>query len=314
MSLAGNISDLALAELLQLVAMSRKSGSLEICSEHGVAWLGLSDGGIVRVALDDGKLDRGQILKSAGLVDSPDAEAVESTLWDAAVRTIVQIFEWDEGEFTFEPLDDPTSQWRGPEGIILPTSLSPEFLALEGARREDESGQGDADCERQTPCGDSSESWDLDDEAASDSGSAGAPGVVICVDDSLELLEQIKEAFHGTTVRIHIFQSPDDALGRFKHYLVRGQYPALVIGSGVRDPLDAKPDAGWTRFAARVRTLAPATPVVVLGPADLDAAPDTRVLVRPDHRMATADDVSEFLRQLEDALGLPRKARPEVGR
>ena len=43
MSLAGNLSDLALAELLQLVAMSRKSGSLEICSEHGVAWLGVSD-------------------------------------------------------------------------------------------------------------------------------------------------------------------------------------------------------------------------------------------------------------------------------
>jgi hypothetical protein len=55
MSLAGNLSDLSLPELLQLVAMSRKTGALEVCSEQGgVAWLGVRNGSIVRVALERG--------------------------------------------------------------------------------------------------------------------------------------------------------------------------------------------------------------------------------------------------------------------
>ena len=139
MSLAGNLSDLSLPELLQVVALSRKTGALEICSEQGgVAWLGLRDGGIVRVALEDGDLDRDLILKRAGMGDEPDSDFAEATLWDAAVQAILRIFEWTEGDFTFQPLDDPAVQWRGPKGILLPSPLSPEFLALEGARLEDE--------------------------------------------------------------------------------------------------------------------------------------------------------------------------------
>ena len=138
MSLAGNLSDLSLPELLQVVALSRKTGALEICSEGGVAWLGLRDGGIVRVALEGGDLDRDSVLEKAGLAEGGDSDVAAAMLWDAAVQAILGIFEWSEGEFTFEPLDDPALQWRGPQGILLPSPLSPEFLALEGARIEDE--------------------------------------------------------------------------------------------------------------------------------------------------------------------------------
>src|SRR5262245_8601634 len=137
MSLAGNLSDLSLPELLQVVALSRKTGALEICSEGGVAWLGLRDGGIVRVALEGGDLDRDAILEKAGLGEG-SSDVAAAMLWDAAVQAILGIFDWSEGEFTFEPLDDPALQWRGPQGILLPSPLSPEFLALEGARLEDE--------------------------------------------------------------------------------------------------------------------------------------------------------------------------------
>src|SRR5262245_7817839 len=138
MSLAGNLSDLSLPELLQVVALSRKTGALEICSEGGVAWLGLRDGGIVRVALEGGDLDREVILEKAGFKEGGDSDVAAAMLWDAAVQAILGIFDWSEGEFTFEPLDDPALQWRGPQGILLPSPLSPEFLALEGARLEDE--------------------------------------------------------------------------------------------------------------------------------------------------------------------------------
>jgi hypothetical protein len=138
MSLAGSLSDLALPELLQVVALSRKTGTLEICSEAGVAWLGLRDGGIVRVASEDGALNAHELLKQLGFESEPGSDMAAAALWDAAVAAILRIFEWVEGEFTFEADEDPTEAWRGPEGIILPTALSPEFLALEGARLEDE--------------------------------------------------------------------------------------------------------------------------------------------------------------------------------
>src|SRR5882672_2772894 len=146
MSLAGNLSDLSLPELLQVVALSRKTGALEICSEQGgVAWLGLRDGGIVRVALEGGDLDRDSVLEKAGLTEGGDSDVAAAMLWDAAVQAILSIFDWSEGDFTFEPLDDPALQWRGPQGILLPSPLSPEFLALEGARLEDESAAQAAD-------------------------------------------------------------------------------------------------------------------------------------------------------------------------
>lgn len=138
MSLAGSLSDLALPELLQVVALSRKTGTLEICSEAGVAWLGLRDGGIVRVASEDGALNAHELLKQLGFEGEPGSDMAAAALWDAAVAAILRVFEWVEGEFTFEADEDPTEAWRGPEGIILPTALSPEFLALEGARLEDE--------------------------------------------------------------------------------------------------------------------------------------------------------------------------------
>src|SRR5262245_7789422 len=140
MSLGGRLSDFSLPELLQVVALSRKTGALEICAEHGgVAWLGLRDGGIVRVALDDGSLDREQVLAKRGLDAASSRAQVDAVLWETALDALLGLFEWREGEFTFEPCADPIAAWRGPAGIVLPSPVSPEYLALEGARLADES-------------------------------------------------------------------------------------------------------------------------------------------------------------------------------
>ena len=306
MGLAGDLSALGVAELLQLVAMSRKTGALEISSEDGVAWLGLLEGGIVRVALDDGRLDREAVLKAAGLESGADPAVIDAAILDAAVQTLVSVFGWTEGDFRFEQLEDPMRQWRGPEGLVLPSAVSPEFLALEGARLEDEAGLLPVPFAAEPPSESAAEPTPARDAVADEPADAPEPPeVVICVDDSLELLEQIKEAFADRPVHVHIFQSTDGALTRLKHYLVRGTYPSLVIGSEVRDPLDPRPEADCRRFVERVSRLAPRTRVVVMGAEDESAAPtDTCCLVRPDRRYATADDVAAFLRSLAVALHL----------
>jgi len=402
MSLAGNLSDLSLPELLQVVALSRKTGALEICSEQGgVAWLGLRDGGIVRVALESGDLDRDEILRKAGLEPGGDSDVAAATLWDAAVQAILSIFDWAEGDFTFEPLDDPALQWRGPQGILLPSPLSPEFLALEGARLEDENAaQREAGASGSAPRAQADEpdqlvdeieeegvdEADEADEADADSDeeegelvvevpivepppeedappeldaqpesparadddtplrlqrgegktlpaprpaivdpdatvvasapfvsdepvtadvprpAARLPSSLICIDSDLPVLEKLKNGLAQDPVRVHIFQSAEDALARFKQYVVRGELPGVVLGSAVEDPLDARQGLGWRRFAGRLLAIAPRMRLVVLArPGESVAAPGLAVVQRPEPR-AVASDVERFLRRLRDAL------------
>jgi len=405
MSLAGNLSDLSLPELLQVVALSRKTGALEICSEQGgVAWLGLRDGGIVRVALESGDLDRDEILRKAGLEQGGDSDVAAATLWDAAVQAILSIFDWSEGDFTFEPLDDPALQWRGPQGILLPSPLSPEFLALEGARLEDENAaqrdagaSGGASASASRAAADepdevvdevedeSADEVDEDEADADTDGEEGElvvevpivepppeedappelnvqaepparadddtplrlqrgegrtlpaprpaivdpdatvvasgplvsdepvtadvprpaarlPSSLICIDPDLPVLEKLKNGLAQDPVRVHIFQSAEDALARFKQYVVRGELPGVVLGSGVEDPLDARQGLGWRRFAGRLLAIAPRMRLVVLArPGETVAAPGLAVVQRPEPR-AVASDVERFLRRLRDAL------------
>ena len=402
MSLAGNLSDLSLPELLQVVALSRKTGALEICSEGGVAWLGLRDGGIVRVALEGGDLDRDTILEKAGLTEGGDSDVAAAMLWDAAVQAILGIFDWSEGEFTFEPLDDPALQWRGPQGILLPSPLSPEFLALEGARIEDENAAtqneirfaGEEDAADSTdaaqaepeleagpepelvepdpepdpepeplraappvapviepPRGEPAPPPDLEalpsppveddtpirlravEDARREAKTLPAPRAftpdpdatvvshepfnvavarggaavklptsLICIDGDLPLLERVKASLTNQPIRVHIFQSANDALARFKQYVIRGEVPAVVLGSGIEDPLDARQGLGWRRFAGRLLAIAPRMRIVIVSrPGESVAAPGLAVVRRPEPR-APAADVESFLQSVREQL------------
>ena len=299
MSLAGKLSDLSLPELLQLVAMSRKTGALELSSEQGgAAWLGLRSGSIVRVALGHGELERELILKRAGLSSDSAPDLVDATLWDAAVHAILNIFEWTDGEFTFEPLDDPALHWRGPPGILLTSPLSSDFLALEGARLLDESA-GDVARARRL-------ALDAPSTAVSATPAlvaAPRPTALICVDSELSVLERLKRGLQAEGTRIHIFQSATDALQRFRQYLAVGETPALIVGSMIDDPFEGHREIGWRRFAGRVLGISSRVRVVVVSRSGESVAePGFAVVCRPDPRNASERDYQTFIAEVERAI------------
>jgi hypothetical protein len=308
MSLAGNLSDLSLPELLQLIAMSRKTGALEVCSEQGgVAWLGVRNGSIVRVALERGDLEPEQILKRAGLSLESPSDLVEAMLWEAAVQAILSIFEWTQAEFTFDPLVDPTKHWRWPVGIMLPSPLSPDFLALEGARLLDENASASA--REQTNANAAVASLMVDDATRVYEPppviELPPPKALICVDADLRMLERLKNGLQLPGMRIHIFQSATDALHRFRQYLASGETPALIVGTMIEDPFEAHLALGWRRFAGRVLGLSARVRVVVVARAgEKVAAPGIAVVCRPDARSATERDYQSFVAEVGRSLAV----------
>jgi hypothetical protein len=289
MSLSGTLRDLPLAELLQLAALLRKSGVLEIRAPLGRVWIGFKDGAVVRVARSDGSLDRKTLLIAAGLDSgAPDATA-DPVLQEAAFTALVELLAWEEGAFGFDTDRDPFAAWTGPDGVELREPVSPQLVALEGTRLGDEQGDGDAPS-------DSAERRPAPAQAL--------PGCAIAIDEDFAMLEQIKRALGAEGVHVHILQSSADGFARFKQYLLRGEVPALVLGAGVSDPLTPGPAGlGARALARRVQVLAPSARVVILAPpgAPPGRPPLLPVVTRPN----SSDDpatIGEFLSHLRQAL------------
>lgn len=293
MSLVGTLSDLALAELLQMAALTSKSGVLEIRAGDATARVGFVRGMVVRVALADGSLDRKRLLTEWGLDPGDGTEEAEQQLQRHAVESLLDMFTWTEGVFSFDLDADPEAGWPGPPGLELPWSVSPQFLALEGARLGDERAEhGSAEIEavRSPP--------ELEIE------SLRQPTTLIVIDGRLTLLESIKDALADSPIRVHIFQSPQDGLARFKQYLLRGDIPALVLGDGVFDPVEPTRRPGAHAFAARARSLAATVAIVHLASDRRRQRSPIDVFVPPPELEEEGEQEGQFLARLRRALGV----------
>jgi hypothetical protein len=298
MSLSGTLDDLAFAELLQMAGLTCKSGVLEVELALGTAWIGFQKGMVVRVARSDGRLDRKQILSDAGL--DPDAadEAADECIQDAGMNALLEMLGSAHGGFRFEMGPEGDPYWPGPDGLTLRWPLSPQFLALEGARLGDESldpngprVEEEAEAPASELCG----------------SPLVRPSAVIVIDRDLRLLEHVKSALSAAGIRGHIFQSPADGFARFKQYLLRGQIPALVLGEGVVDPVEPSRTPGAQAFATRARSLAATAGVVQIGPGETAAASVIDVVVPPPDGEAA---VPAFLERLCRALGVAESVGP----
>jgi CheY-like chemotaxis protein len=168
MSLVGNLEDLGLGEILQIVNLSRKSGVLELHSGAHSGRIYFQAGQIIRATATAFPENLGDLLLRAGLVDLDiirralciqrdeaggrrigdifvdqfglDRSAVDAVVSQHIERIVCNFFTWQEGSFVFElgEAHELVAVNLDPLQFILANGLNAQWLALEGTRLVDE--------------------------------------------------------------------------------------------------------------------------------------------------------------------------------
>jgi len=168
MSLVGNLEDLGLGEILQIVSLSRKSGILELNSRDRSGKIIFQSGQVIRATATTFPENLGDLLLRGGMVDlgtikqalviqqetaegrrigdiladefGVNREAIDKVVREQIERIVYSFFGWDEGAFAFE-LGEPeelAATSLNPLQFMLDSGLNPQWLAMEGSRLIDE--------------------------------------------------------------------------------------------------------------------------------------------------------------------------------
>ena len=168
MSLVGNLEDLGLGEILQIVSLSRKSGVLTLESLDRQGKIYFSDGQVTRACVNSRRENLGEVLVHRGVASADQvADAVRAVLAAGSETTlskalaeksgipqetvdgvaketvegvVYNFFAWEEGTFSFA-LGENADLGEGPFHplhFVFEDGLNPQWLAMEGSRILDE--------------------------------------------------------------------------------------------------------------------------------------------------------------------------------
>ena len=168
MSLVGNLEDLGLGEILQIVSLSRKSGVLTLESTGRTGKVTFLDGQVIRATTSASRVNLGDLLVRRELVDietlkkalfiqrnsdnpprlgailaekfAVSPEKIEEVAKEQIEKIVYSFFTWNEGAFSFD-LGEPSVLASGninPLQFMLDSGLNPQWLAMEGSRILDE--------------------------------------------------------------------------------------------------------------------------------------------------------------------------------
>lgn len=169
MSLVGNLEDLGLGEILQIVSLSRKSGILTLNSRGREGKVVFSRGQVIRATSPTYQEGLGEVLVRKGLMDHGllrralsiqkgeglkerlgtilinyfqiPAATIEEVVREQIENVVYSLFDWTEGTFGFELQDNVEvvdTIEMDPMQFMLEQGLNPQFLAMEGSRLIDE--------------------------------------------------------------------------------------------------------------------------------------------------------------------------------
>ena len=161
MAIRGSLREASLPDVLQLLALGKKTGCLSIVHKSNFGSIYFTQGKICYASIVNRRDRLGDIMVKNGILSQEQLDraieaqrthrdtrvgellvaqsAITRAQLESQVRLQIEqavyaLFTWSEGTFNFEPDARPESQ-----DIVV--SMNPESLLLEGARRVDEWGQ-----------------------------------------------------------------------------------------------------------------------------------------------------------------------------
>jgi CheY-like chemotaxis protein len=273
MSLVGNLQDLGLGEILQIVSLSRKSGTLALRSEGRTGTIVFRQGQVVRASSSNYKLNLGTILLQKALVN-PDTldkalaiqqeegfserlgailinrfdvskSTIEEVVCEQIESIVFSMFEWNHGTFDFVVLDyvETLDGIRmDPLQFMLDQGLNPQFLALEGSRILDEKNIG-------VKVSISDEMSDIDStdvtppvrSQTSPTPKTTVEHIIVVVDDDGPTLKVVSDRLQEMGCKVHATTRSEDAIVIIDSLVRAGKFPLLLVdlimpkmdGSGV---------------------------------------------------------------------------------
>lgn len=155
MALKGNLKDFGITQLLNLINLARKTGTLYLETPQNKAYLCFKEGALIYAAADGQELSLLPVLQQAGKLTpeqvriiaanaagKPDRDVammliqsgyiqqqeVAQSVRQYVLNLVYRIFAWNTGTFRFEPAELPVQG-------KLTTSIALENVIMEGSRR-----------------------------------------------------------------------------------------------------------------------------------------------------------------------------------
>ena len=267
MSLVGNLEELGLGEILQIVNLSRKTGVLSLKSKGREGSIVFRQGQVVRAGSSIFQQSLGEVLIQKGVIDlavlrkalafqqeegfrdrlgtilikqfGVSYDVVEEVVREQIENVVYALFCWQEGSFEFvasDTIDTIDGTRLDPLQFMLNQGLNTQFLAMEGARLLDEnipaveSGYGDRPSAVR---GEEDTDFRL---AAVPSGKIRSPRTqprptmpLVIVDDDGPTLKAIAEGMRQQGYDVHAMTRSEDTLIKVDALCRGGENPTILI-------------------------------------------------------------------------------------
>jgi len=266
-SLVGNLADLGLGEILQIVSLSRKSGILTLQSRGRQGIVVFRFGQVIRATSSTIRYFLGEELLKRQVVDEDclkkalqaqqataykerlgpilihkfnvPLEKIEAVVREQIEKVVYSFFSWDEGNFEFELQEDVEAiddSKIDPLQFMLEQGLNPQFLAMEGSRIIDEMRhRGDVPEEiPPEPIADEPDfAFNLVNqeraEAAATEARQGLKGELVLVEDDNQIREFLVEFLTGSGYEVFSSSGSEEALIVIDTHYRDGKRPCVLL-------------------------------------------------------------------------------------
>ncbi|MBK5275485.1 MAG: DUF4388 domain-containing protein [Desulfuromonadales bacterium] len=267
MSLVGNLEELGLGEILQIVGLSRKTGVLFLHCEGREGSIVFRQGQVVRATSSTFQESLGEVLIQKGVIDLAvlrkalafqqeegfrerlgtifiknfgiSSEVVEDIIREQIEYVVFTLFSWQEGTFEFvtsHHIDTIDGTRLDPLQFMLSQGLNSQILAMECARLLDESAHaaetGYAPGEGINRSGAEAD-FDLDVTSAGNSYAPSLPLNIkmplIIVDDDEPTLKAVSEGMRQLGYDVYAMTRSEDTLIKVDALCRGGEHPTILV-------------------------------------------------------------------------------------